>query len=387
MSHKCWICCESISEKNDTKEHIIPNSIGGRKTISGFICCNCNSHTGETWDAELSKQFSWLSSMFEINRQRGKIPPIEAKTTMGTVIKINPGLKPALAKPSIEESEENNKITLNVIAPDKRTLRQAIEGLKRKHPQINVEETVDSAQFREEYLEGLAIFGIEFGSIYLAKSAIKSSLAIAFDSGLSMENCMDALNYIRSDEADTCYGLYYDSDLLEQREVDMPIHCIAVHADNQSGHVLAYVEYFGIYRIVVRLGDDYKGPNKTNIYALDPRMNSKIEDLKINFKKIEINLNNIILKNEDQVEKAINNISNIIGPQYSLLIQKEYERRIEDLVRRSLKETDIKEGDKMNEELINIISHNLAPLLVSRLTPINIKELINSDQENELPLI
>ena len=43
---KCALCLTQITEENNTNEHIIPNSIGGRKKIRNFICNECNNKTG-----------------------------------------------------------------------------------------------------------------------------------------------------------------------------------------------------------------------------------------------------------------------------------------------------------------------------------------------------
>lgn len=51
---ECALCNSNITDKNDSNEHLIPNAIGGRKKITGFICSNCNSKSGEFWDAELA---------------------------------------------------------------------------------------------------------------------------------------------------------------------------------------------------------------------------------------------------------------------------------------------------------------------------------------------
>ena len=58
---KCWLCKCPINEGNTTKEHIIPNAIGGRRTVKGVLCRTCNSTTGERWDAELVKQLKGTS--------------------------------------------------------------------------------------------------------------------------------------------------------------------------------------------------------------------------------------------------------------------------------------------------------------------------------------
>ena len=60
----CALCDIIITNENDTKEHIVPNAIGGRKKIKGFICRACNSTSGDSWDKELAKQLNPLSLFF-----------------------------------------------------------------------------------------------------------------------------------------------------------------------------------------------------------------------------------------------------------------------------------------------------------------------------------
>ena len=48
---KCFLCKVPLTSENDSKEHIIPQSIGGRKKVKGFICQDCNSTTGQEWDS------------------------------------------------------------------------------------------------------------------------------------------------------------------------------------------------------------------------------------------------------------------------------------------------------------------------------------------------
>jgi transposase-like protein len=57
----CALCHVELSEANYTREHIIPNAIGGRLKIADFICQSCNSTFGYLWDAELAKQLNWFS--------------------------------------------------------------------------------------------------------------------------------------------------------------------------------------------------------------------------------------------------------------------------------------------------------------------------------------
>ena len=52
----CAFCAKEFTDSNTSKEHIIPNAVGGRKTVGSFICVDCNNLTGAAWDKELANQ-------------------------------------------------------------------------------------------------------------------------------------------------------------------------------------------------------------------------------------------------------------------------------------------------------------------------------------------
>ena len=43
MSERICVLCESqITDGNDSRKHLIPNAIGGRRKVRGFLCNICN---------------------------------------------------------------------------------------------------------------------------------------------------------------------------------------------------------------------------------------------------------------------------------------------------------------------------------------------------------
>lgn len=82
-NQKCVLCNESLAGKNRSKEHIIPNAIGGRKKTTGFICNTCNNKLGEKWDSDLAKQLNWFSLAVGISRERGYPPKQLVQTVEG----------------------------------------------------------------------------------------------------------------------------------------------------------------------------------------------------------------------------------------------------------------------------------------------------------------
>ncbi len=75
----CYCCNKILNKRNQSFEHIIPNSIGGRLKSARLICRDCNNAYGMTIDAALAKDFENLVTFFNIERDRTKekLPDID----------------------------------------------------------------------------------------------------------------------------------------------------------------------------------------------------------------------------------------------------------------------------------------------------------------------
>src|ERR1700749_3061633 len=102
MNH-CYFCKTELLGNNISKEHILPNAIGGRLTSNQLMCRDCNSKYGDSIDAEFCNQFLSLSSMLQIKKQRGEIVTLKnLSTKSGEKYNIVDGYKPVLAHPTVE---------------------------------------------------------------------------------------------------------------------------------------------------------------------------------------------------------------------------------------------------------------------------------------------
>jgi hypothetical protein len=54
-----------------------------------------------------------------------------------------------------------------------------------------------------------------------------------------------------------------------------------VSGDNQSGLLIGYAEYFGVYRVVVGMSDRYGGSDFKTIYAINPISSKEVKGLDI----------------------------------------------------------------------------------------------------------
>lgn len=273
----CAVCGQNIAPRDDTEEHILPNAIGGRRTVRGFLHKGCNNRSGHTWDAALEKQLRPLALHFGIKRQSGRTSRMAVTTTAGENLLLNAGGQLEMARPEIKRTPILNGENIHVTAGSIAQAREVLEGVKRKYPKVDVEATLAGAESQRSYVKGVVRIDLNFGGPLSGRSLVKSALALAHDAGLSIEQCGDALSYLRQADAEPCFGCYYVDDLVDGRPPATPLHCVAIDANPATGLILGYLEYFGIHRAVVCLGRDYDSNRLKSVYALDPRTGEPLQ--------------------------------------------------------------------------------------------------------------
>ena len=274
----CAFCAKQLTDTNMSKEHVIPNAIGGRKTVSRFICVECNSLTGTEWDKELVNQLRPLCTLLNIKRGRGSNRDFVVETIDGMELLVGPGGSMTIAQPKFNKRDFGDRVEFEMQANKPKRLKKMVSGLQKKYPQINTDEMLRKATTVREYSASPYKIPFKFGGGLADRSVVKSCLALAYEAGLSIDNCEHAKNYLFSD-GDECLGFYYENDVVNDRPKTTFFHCVYVCGDPSRKQVLAYVEYFGSLRKVVCLSSDYIGEAFSRGYAIDP-VTGKELDLK-----------------------------------------------------------------------------------------------------------
>lgn len=273
----CFHCDDDIGDHNDSEEHIIPRAIGGRLTVSGFICRSCNSRTGEKWDSPLAAQLNPLSLLLQIQRQGGDVPAQKFKTITGQEIKLHHDGSMSLPIPQIHRTIENGVDTIHVSASSQKVVRQAIRGIRRKE-KLNIDlESLTGIMDRMETLDDPITMSLDFGGPDAGRSIVKTALSFAVKNGISAYDCDLAIRYLNDPQGEACFGYYYESDLISGRPEDRVIHCVALNGNPDTGMLVGYVEYFSSRRMVVMLSDRYTGMPVHNIYAIDPVLAQRLD--------------------------------------------------------------------------------------------------------------
>ena len=156
----CALCNVKITKQNDSKEHVIPNSIGGRKKITGFICNECNNNSGEDWESDLAKQLNPLSLFFGIHRERGDVPSQIFDTTGGEKLKLNVDGSMDIPKPKYNENPFETGIHININARSMKEAKKMLNGVKRKYPQVDLDDLILNAQIKSSYCPDMLQFNM-----------------------------------------------------------------------------------------------------------------------------------------------------------------------------------------------------------------------------------
>ncbi|WP_267524939.1 HNH endonuclease [Campylobacter sp. MG1] len=112
---KCVFCDAELNKDNDSLEHIIPNSLGGKLKSKNIMCKSCNNTLGETVDINLYNNFKFIDFMVNPLKDRNtKSSYIKAKIGDDD-IQLYPGFK-YYSKPIIDlENIKNHKISVSQI--------------------------------------------------------------------------------------------------------------------------------------------------------------------------------------------------------------------------------------------------------------------------------
>ena len=372
----CWLCDGPIAEINTKGEHIIPNAIGGRRTLKGFLCSKCNRSTGSTWDAALAKNLNYFGLLFETKRQRGNVPPMTATTAAGDELTIQGGNIPTIAKPTHRVTrDEKGGVRLEISARSRKEARDMLEGFKRKYPQLDVDEALNSRHESGTYSSDP--YGIDFGgSSDVDRSIVKSGVALACEAGLTPRDCDLAMEYLRNEEKDyDDNGLwhYYQRDLVKNREIGLPLHCVYITGSPRSSLLLAYVEYYGVVRRVICLSKGYEKKTFSRVYSVNPVSGKEISDVEI---QLDASVFNVVMTQTPEelvagLTKALNQVmASGVRLSRCRAIARICVARVDGYCeRRNLVMT---KDDRQN--LVEEVAQSLVPLIEHYLTPLKFPE-------------
>ena len=359
---------------------MIPNAIGGRKKVTGFICRTCNSQTGSQWDNELARQLAPISLLLGIKRQHGPVPAQIFQTSNGSRVRIHPD--GTMVRPTTEPQvkTEGSTTSVHIEASTRRELRRIVEGFRRKFPQLRnreLEELVADAQDESFYSPDLiGIPGPMVGPEF-RKAMVKSALALVFDAGIDPKQCDVALDFLLHDGGEACIGEYYhdQKDVIPNRPPKSPFHCVYVEGCSETGTIVGYVELFSLVRGVLWLSQSYIGKDFNNIYAIDPVSGEEPEiSVRLDLSMAEIKA----ACDNRKVDQS--SYIGAISALFDVIVEKDSDRALERVIHDTVQETiascGFGEGDDMTDaqkwRFTQEFVTRVMPFMIHQMTPMEL---------------
>lgn len=286
----CYRCGVVLYNKNNSKEHVIPNSLGGRLSFYDLICKACNDEFGKTIDAELFDQIGFAADAIGVIRDRPK-PNIKIILRSISGLEVSVGSKlipkpklymkiPGKAEIVLEAKDDDD---LKRLARKKQKeleveygefLTRVIEeppATERLHFTNSVSTKVGEIGFGgHEYFRAIGKIMLNF---YLAKTKLSPPKRL--------------IDYVcgrlsKNDQIFLYHPSHYSVHEIGLKEIS---HVIYLQGDPEMGLVYCYVELFNFQKFLAIIDPEYMGApfNLTYCYDLiEGKEISKVINININ---------------------------------------------------------------------------------------------------------
>lgn len=266
---KCYYCDKEITQKNTSEEHIIPSCISGILTSKELLCKPCNDITGTNIDSGLAKQTEFIMYRLMLKTSRGDLKDWRAETVSGKKFDIDKNriTKPIAEKPEI--TQNGNLVTINIDAPDMRTARQALNGIKRKYPTLDVEQVLSTAQYKKEFLDEPYHYKISIGGEELFLPILKIAIEFYLNAGYSSTHIADAISALKSNITSGFIDQY-----INKPDIHIPLeneisHILFLKGDSTHKKIYGFIDLFNCIVGAVKLSDNYLGEDFEISYKFD----------------------------------------------------------------------------------------------------------------------
>lgn len=298
---KCYLCDDPITERNQSLEHIIPNSVGGRLKSRSLICKPCNETTGKLFDNEFAKFGNILASKYNINRERGVVQTMEAKDlSTGEKLLVKPGYKLNFADPKID-------ITDNSISVSHHDKKRAIEETKKLAKELDGKEiTEKDIEFgiTEDSSEKKFLLDILIEPNLLLRSVSKTVVSLYLHKTEDYSNCQSIISFLKEDiENRFCWFL--DLGISKSKHNKSPYHIVIIRGEKKSKMLYSYFEIFGEVGFLTLLNGQYLGADRQINYTFDSINCIEVEcDYNFSLKAGDI-IQHLITKPESEMVKCL----------------------------------------------------------------------------------
>lgn len=354
---QCYSCERALGGSEGSREHIIPNAIGGQTASKNLLCEECNTSFGRLYEADFAKQMRFFSGRLAIRRDRGKnqkFKGVDRKS--GLAYFVNEEGEAKLAHPvAIELPSETGRYKF--LVPDLKAAERLMANIQRKHPNQKVEFKMEEETERSEPVPEVHF---EFGDLAFFKTATKSMLNLFIANGGSRLHVTEVINNVFRSKCDPPAWIL-PSDPERAPDMAMP-HTVAVIGCEIRKLLIGYLELFGGIRVIAILNENYSGSSCSFGLRENPLQGSATNaEVSINMGRSEI------LQVVGQRQKDDSNMTKtLMLMERDVRTNQHYTKIIKD----TLKETFLNPAKKalsveqMSSEIATVLSNKLLPDIV-----------------------
>ena len=289
MNNRCIACLTKLEDHNRSREHVIPEALGGRKTTNRSPCRQCNNETGAEWDAKLVEQLLPIQQLVH----DPAAPRVGTRTVRdnetGVELTFKPGFQGGLTTETIVTKLGDNKIGIQTSANTSRRARQELEkalrerGLERSEAKKEARRQPVVQELREQWIEA-TVFS-PWGADGTMKATVKTAMNCGCVAGLGWYQKARGDDYLRGRDFLVVWLPAVPGVVEKPAEgTEQWCHTIYVRTDASEKVVWGYCEWFGVVHVVMLLGRAYLGTPRERKYSVDPTTGQEV-DTKVNEEK------------------------------------------------------------------------------------------------------
>ena len=188
---------------------------------------------------------------------------------------------------------------------------------------------------------------MNFGGIDTLRSTAKTALAFAAYTGLEIDNFPTPIEFMKTGDKDDCVLFYSGEELIGEKDPHAPLHCVSIYCDSKTKQAFCYVEYFSIYRLIIKLSNSYNGVDVSESYAVNP-LNGETVAPNVNLNRLSANLETLdVLADSTDLQKRV---SAFMRATYKRNQEAELNRVLTNAMQTAAQDMGIQPGDTINPE-------------------------------------
>jgi len=278
---RCYSCSEPITKENESEEHIINNSLGGRLKSPRLLCIDCNSGYGDTIDAELEQQIGMFTDHLGIKKQRkGGSPRLKMTAEDGEVKYVGSKLKPLNR---LKFGIPDKDVVLFVDEEKYEKVKNGMQkDLDKKFKTIYAEYT--ELPTRKQWFVSNKLSRepghIEFGGREFFRSLAKIALNYYLFKNYDPRYAQSVVDFVKGNKEENIVHFFFPNNQIIHELKDGEVsHIIHIKGSRQYRVLYAYIELFSMQNVIVVFNMEYEGEDFSDTYCYDLLNGEEIEKI------------------------------------------------------------------------------------------------------------